>query len=80
MLEDIIVYVDSWEYPIDFVVPRTKNKLSGYPLFLARPWLSIVDAYISCRQGGMIIENGLLKKHLKDFPLEKLSTDLEDSF
>jgi hypothetical protein len=37
MLEDIIVSVDSWEYPTDFMVLKPKAKLGGYPLILGRP-------------------------------------------
>jgi hypothetical protein len=58
MLEDIIVSIDSWEYPIYFMVLQTKSRLGGYPLILGRPWLAIVDAYIGCREGDMTISNG----------------------
>ena len=62
MLDDITVCVDSWEYPTNFIVLRTKNKLSGYPLILGIPWLATTDAYIICRKGNMTIGNGLSKK------------------
>ena len=80
MLEDITPCVHSWEYPTNFIVLRTKNKLSGYPLILGRPSLAIANAYISCRQGSMITANGLTKKHLNIFPPAKLSIDPKDSF
>jgi hypothetical protein len=35
MLDDIIVCVDSWEYPIDFIVLSAINNLNGYPLIWA---------------------------------------------
>lgn len=62
------------EYPTEFIVLRTNKKLIGYPLILGRPWLATVDAYISCRQGSMIIANGPSRKHLKIFPPAKPST------
>lgn len=48
-----MVSIDSWEYPAYFLVFQLKAKLTGYPLILGRPWLAIVDAYISCRAGNM---------------------------
>jgi hypothetical protein len=45
----VTVFVDYWEYPTNFIVLRSKNKLSGYPLIMGRPWLATADAYISCR-------------------------------
>lgn len=80
VLEDVIVCVDSWEYPTEFIVLRTKKKLSGYLLILGRSWLATADTYISCRQGSMIIANGPSRKNIKIFPLTKPSTDTEDTF
>ena len=37
ILEDIIVYLDSWEYPIDFILLQPKSNLGGHPLILGRP-------------------------------------------
>jgi len=48
IVEDVLVSVDSWEYPADFLVLQPKEKLTGYPLLLGRPWLAAADAYISC--------------------------------
>jgi len=44
VIEDVMVFIDSWEYLIDFLVLQPKAKLIGYPLILGRPWLAIVDA------------------------------------
>ena len=51
IVEDVMVSIDSWEYPTDFVVLQPKANLTGYPLILGRPCLSTIDAYISCRVG-----------------------------
>ena len=48
IVEDVMVSIDYWEYPADFLVLQPKAKLTGYPLILGRPWLATVDAYISC--------------------------------
>jgi len=55
ILEDIIVSLDSCEYPVDFLVLQPKSNLGGHPIILGRPWLATVDAFIGCRSGNMII-------------------------
>ena len=62
IVEDVMVSIDSWEYPTDFLVLQPKIKFNGYPLILGRPWLATVDAYISCRARSMTIKNGPLSK------------------
>ena len=37
IVEDVMVSIDSWEYPADFLVLQPKVKLIGYPLILGRP-------------------------------------------
>ena len=44
-LQDVMVSVDSWEYPADFFIINPRNRLDEHPLILGRPWLAIVDAY-----------------------------------
>ena len=48
MIEDIIVTMDSIDFPSNFVVLSPKGTLGGYPLILGRPWLVIADACITC--------------------------------
>ena len=67
-MEDVLVSVDSWEYPADLLVLQPKEKLIGYPLILGRPWLATADVYISCRAGSMTIKNGLMSKQLVPYP------------
>ena len=40
IIEDVTICVYSWEYLTEFIVLRTKNKLSGYPLILGIPSLT----------------------------------------
>lgn len=68
VLEDIIIVVDSWEYPVEFLVLNIQSKLDGHPLILGRPWLATTDAYIKCRYGNMLISNGSSKKSLVFYP------------
>ena len=58
VLEDIVISLDSWEYPAYFYVLQPKTNLGGNPLILGRPLLSTVDAYIVCRSGNMTITHG----------------------
>ena len=48
ILDDLVILVDSWEYPADFLVLQPKSQLGGHPLILGRPWLATADACISC--------------------------------
>ena len=34
VLDDVIISVDSWEYPADFIVLLPKNPVGGHPLLL----------------------------------------------
>jgi len=62
IIEDVMVSIDSWEYPADFLVLQLKAKLTAYPLILGRPWLATVDAYIICRARNMTIKDEHMSK------------------
>ena len=64
IVEDVMVSIDSREYPTDFVALKPKSNLTGYPLILRRPWLATTDAYISYRVGNMTIKNEHMSKQL----------------
>jgi hypothetical protein len=68
ILEDIIVSLDSWEYPVDFIVLQPKSNLGGHPLILGRPWLATTNAFIGCRAGNMIISHGTETKQITLYP------------
>ena len=40
ILDDLVVSVGSWEYPMGFLVLQPKSQLGGHPLILGRPWLA----------------------------------------
>ena len=63
VLDDVIVTLASWEFPVDFMVIQPKL-MEGHPMILGRPWLATADAYIGCRNGEMIISNGVATKKL----------------
>jgi hypothetical protein len=72
-LQDIAISVDSWEYPVDFLVINPRSRLDGHPLILGRPWLATTDAYIGCHTGNMTIARGSAIKNLIMYPPAKPS-------
>ena len=75
--DDVIVFIDSWEYPIEFIILQPKSNLGGHPLILARPWLAIVDAFTGCRARSMIISKENESKEISLCPPAKSITELE---
>ena len=51
IMEDVMVSLVSWEYPIDFMLIQPEL-MEGHPMILGRPWLTTANAYISCRKRG----------------------------
>ena len=67
-LEDITISVDSWHYPVDFLVLQTQSPAGGHPLILGIPWLATIDAYIVCHSRHMVISNGKVTKNIVLYP------------
>ncbi len=80
MIENIVVTLDSLEYPVDFMILSPKVNLFGYPIILGRPWLAIADANINCRSGNMTISNGQATKQFDLYPPAQPLPDLSTSF
>ena len=56
MIEDVLVQVDKFYYPLDFVVLNTDPVVKGtnyVPIILRRPFLATSNAIINCRNGVM---------------------------
>ena len=64
MVENVIVLLNSWECPVDFVVISPKDNMGVYPIILRRPWLATTYSYIACMSGKMTISNGIHTKNL----------------
>ncbi len=71
VLEDVSVSLDSWEYPVSFMILTPKNNLGGHPLILGRSWLATIDAFISCISGDMFISDGSLLRNSHYILLQK---------
>ena len=56
IVEDVMVKVDKFYYPVDFVVLDTEPVVEGtnqVPIILRRPFLATFNAIINCRNGVM---------------------------
>jgi hypothetical protein len=79
VIDNLVISVDSWEYPADFVILQPKTRLGGHPLILGRPWLATIDAFIGCRSGSMTISDGYDIKKLTLYPHATPSAEPENS-
>ena len=55
-MEDVLIHVDKFYYPVDFVVLDTEPVVVGtnyVPIILRRPFLATSNAIINCRNGVM---------------------------
>lgn len=77
VVEDVMVSIDSCEYPTDFLILEPKTKFNFYPLILGRTWLEIVYAHISCGARNMTIKNGPLSKQLMLYPPSQPSIEID---
>ena len=72
IVEDVLVKVDKFYYPIDFVVLGTKpieNGPNHVPIILGRPFLATANAIINCRNGVMQLTFGNMTLELNIFHL-----------
>ena len=76
VLDDIIVSVASWEYPVNFMVVESKDPPKGHPIILGRPWLATDNGFIGCRDGKMTIPNELSTQRLILYPPAQIVTEI----
>nr|GEU66186.1 hypothetical protein [Tanacetum cinerariifolium] len=69
ILEDVIVKVDDFYYPVDFFVMYTDSPYKDVQpnIILGRPFLAMIDARINCQTGAMDITFGNRKLRLYVF-------------
>ncbi|RVW80990.1 Transposon Ty3-I Gag-Pol polyprotein [Vitis vinifera] len=72
VIEDVLVQVDKFYYPVDFVVldmdPIVKG-INYVPIILGRPFLATSNAIINCRNGVMQLTFGNMTLELNIFHL-----------
>ena len=74
IIEDVLVQVDNFYYPVDLVVLDTDPlvKESNYvPIILGRPFLATSNAIINCRNGLMQLTFGNMTLELNIFYMTK---------
>ena len=72
IVEDVLVKVDKFYYPVDFVVLDTEPIANGpnhVPIILRRPFLATGNAIINCRNGVMQLTFGNMTLELNIFHL-----------
>ena len=81
IVEDVLVKVDKFYYPVDFVVLDTEPIASGpnhMPIILGRPFLATSNAIINCRNGVMQLTFGNMTLELNIFHLSNKHKLAED--
>ena len=72
IIEDVLVKVDNFYYPVDFVVLDTELVAEGtnqVPIILGSPFLATSNAIINCRNGVMQLTFGNMTLELNIFHL-----------
>ena len=73
-IDDVLIQVDRFYYPVDFVVLDTEPVAVGanhVPIILGRPFLATSNAIINCRNGVMQLTFGNMTLELNIFHLSK---------
>ena len=81
IVEDVLVKIDKFYYPVDFVVLDTEpiaNEPNHVPIILGRPFLATANAIINCRNGFMQLTFGNMTLELNIFHLNKKHNLLEN--
>ncbi|XP_024026423.1 uncharacterized protein LOC112093051 [Morus notabilis] len=78
IVEDVLVQVDKFYYPIDFLVLDTQSVVSmesKIPIILGRPFLATANALINCRNSLMMISFGNMTLEVNVFHIAKQPRD-----
>ena len=80
IVEDVLVKIDKFYYPVDFVVFDTEpiaSEPNHVPIILGRPFLAIANAIINCLNGVMQLTFGNMTLELNIFHLNNKQKLLE---
>jgi len=80
IVEDVLVQVDKFIYPVDFVVLDTQpvEACNSIPIILGRPFLETSNALINCRNGLMKLSFGNMTLEMNIFNICKQPRDDND--
>jgi hypothetical protein len=80
IIEDVLIKVDRFYFPVDFIVLDTEPVQvvgSKILVILGRPFLAIANALINCRSGVMKISFGNMTVKLNIFQIRKQPLDYD---
>ena len=80
IMKDVLVQVDKFYFPVDFVVLDTQpvvNQGTQFPVILGRPFLATANAIMHCRGGLMTLSFGNMTVNLNIFNVIKKIGDEE---
>jgi hypothetical protein len=80
IIEDVLVQVDKFIYPMDFIVLDTQpvEACNLNPVILGRPFLTTSNALINCRNGLMKLSFGNMTLEMTIFNIYKQPRDDND--
>uniref|UniRef100_A0A2N9HV16 Reverse transcriptase/retrotransposon-derived protein RNase H-like domain-containing protein n=1 Tax=Fagus sylvatica TaxID=28930 RepID=A0A2N9HV16_FAGSY len=81
VVEDVLVQIDKFYYPIDFLILETESVVhanSKIPIILGRPFLATTNALINCRNGLMKLSFGHMTLEVNIFNIGKQIFEDED--
>ncbi|XP_024441588.2 uncharacterized protein LOC112324170 [Populus trichocarpa] len=80
IIEDVLVQVDKFIYPVDFIVLDTQpvEACNSIPVILGRPFLATSNALINCRNGLMKLSFGNMTLEMNIFNICKQPGDDND--
>ena len=81
IVEDVLVKVNKFYYPVDFVVLDTEPMAESthqVPIILGRPFLATTNAIINCRNGVMQLTFSNMTLELNIFHLSNRDKPAED--
>ena len=83
IVKDVLVQVDKFYFPVDFVVLDTQpvvNQGTQFPVILGRPFLATANAIIHCRGGLMTLSFGNMTVNLNIFNVIKGMGDEDEVY
>jgi hypothetical protein len=80
IIKDVLVQVDKFIYPVDFIVLDTKHvkACNSFPVILRRPFLATSNSLINCKNGLMKLSFGNKTLEMNIFNISKQPGDDND--
>jgi hypothetical protein len=81
ILEDVLIKVDKFYFPVDFIVIDTEpvhDVVNQIPVILGRPFLATANALINCRTGVMKISFGNMTVELNIFNINSQPLEYDE--